>query len=273
MCKVQAIYVNAHFLVDVDKNIMSSFHCAFVSVLLLSKHIFAHSLTMGDELNWYVYRMICGNHGCGQAVICTLKKRWVLLPPCLCVHDMFTHLFSLHVESTSTHQWIVLWHFNCLEDCLICSVEHLVSSSPVAATAPPFCRHPTMAGSLAVIQMYKCATAHKCFQCWPNIWVKEVCDPTHVFDQSLPLWLKCSCKIVGIYYSASSCALFSELPPLVGLPYKLSTVIAKALKCIKHLLTVLNTTRAFLDCMWDGRRFNLQSFLSGSNSIGRTVKK
>jgi hypothetical protein len=132
-------------------------------------------------------------------------------------------------------------------------VEHLVSSSPMAATAPPFCRHPTMAGSLAVIQMYKCATAYKCFQCWPNIWVKEVCDPTRVFDQSLPLWLKCSCKIVGIYYSASSCALFTELPPLVGLPYKLSTVIAKALKCIKHLLTILNTTRAFLDCMWDGQ--------------------
>jgi hypothetical protein len=169
MHKVQAIYVNAHFLVDVDKNIMSSFHCAFVSVLLLSMHIFAHSLTTGDELNWYVYRMICGNHGCGQAVICTLKKRWVLLPPCLCARDTFTHLFSLHVESKSTHQWIVLWHFNCLEDCLICSVEHLVSSSSVAATAPPFCRHPTMAGSLAVIQMYKCATAHKCFQCWPNI--------------------------------------------------------------------------------------------------------
>jgi len=51
MHEVQAIYVNAHFLVDVDKNIMSSFHCAFVSVLLLSMHIFAHSLTMGDELN------------------------------------------------------------------------------------------------------------------------------------------------------------------------------------------------------------------------------
>jgi hypothetical protein len=80
---------------------------------------------------------------------------------------------------------------------------------------------------------------------------REVCDPTRVFDQSLPLWLKCSCKIVGIYYSASSCALFTELPPLVGLPYQLSTVIAKALKCFKHLLTILNTTRAFLDCMWD----------------------
>lgn len=196
-----------------------------------------------------------------------------------CCHHVFVCMTHLHICSAC--MWRVRLHINGLffgiltvwKIAWFALWNILVSSSPVAATAPPFCRHPTMAGSLAVIQMYKCATAHKCFQCWPNIWVKEVCDPTHVFDQSLPLWLKCSCKIVGIYYSASSCALSSELPPLVGLPYKLSTVIAKALKCIKHLLTVLNTTRAFLDCMWDGRRFNLQSFLSGSNSIGRTVKK
>jgi hypothetical protein len=108
---------------------MSSFHCVFASVLLLSMHILAPSLTMGDELDWYVYRTICGNHRRGQAVIYTLKKRWVLLPPCLCANDTFTHLFGFHVESKFTHQWIVLWHFNCVEDCLICSVEHVVSSS------------------------------------------------------------------------------------------------------------------------------------------------